>query len=904
MTKRLFILLLLSASILVYRGADFVQFMSGVPEAASFGRVDLRGGRMVVQSVPAEDLDGRPTLAARIGLKVGDAVVALERPDGSRVDVTGLNIVGETMKRLPREGGGAMIVRRPEGTAEREVRLPFQARQRPGPLSLATRVAVTVLLPMLAVATALLIGLMRPDDGHAFLAGLLFLCFSAVFGVYAWTLPPGIRELATVVHSGLSSLFSYAFVRFFLVFPSPSPIDRRLPWLKQVLLVPSAALAGLAIAIELVAGVSVGAAEGLASVFRVKAVEIAYVVLFLGMLMIGLATGVWRAFAAPTPDERRRMGIIIAGAAAGLLPMFVIVGYIAATGATTPAVWMTPIVVVMLPIFPLSFIYAVVRHRVLGVSVAVRRGLQYALVSRGFLLAEGLAVFLALYLGIGPLIVRTFPEAGAGGVATTNAVAAAGVVLGLGRVNRRLKTALDRRFFREPYNAQQVLADLGEALDDAAADPGRIASALAGASAEALHAAYAEVYLAERVATRSASAATAGAGGSPSGMARAARVVLDAETGTTAGGTDAASEPRDADPAALLERWFDAADAAVVAELESSIDLRRIAHDLTSGHRPAQRREELARAGLEHASVAAALTTRGARLGWLVLGDRLSEEAYSIEDRELVRAAAQQAAVALDYTRLIGRIAEQEALRRELDIAHDVQAGLLPQRRPPIEGLDYDGTCRMAREVGGDYFDFLDLGSGRLGLALGDISGKGVSAALLMASVQAFLRSRARQLAEEPAALVTQVNQSLVESTDPSKFATFFYAVYDPAAKALSYVNAGHNPPFLLRAGTTVVSRLRPTGMALGFDPGAEYGEGRETLAAGDLLLAFTDGLTEALNEAGEEFGDARAAGLLVGNRHLGASDLQRLVSAELEAFCGRAPQYDDVTIVVARVTG
>ena len=901
MTKRLVILLLLSASILVYRGADFIQFMSLVPEAASLGRVDLRGGRMVVLSVPAEDLDGRPTAAARLGLKVGDAVVAFERPDGSRVRLTGLNIVGDTMKSLPREGGGAMFVMRPEGKAEREVRLPFQARSRPGPISFATRVAVTVLLPMLAVATALLIGFMRPDDGHAFLAGLLFLCFSAVFGVYAWTLPPGIRELATIVHSGLSSLFSYAFMRFFIVFPTPSPVDRRLPWLKHVLLVPVTVFAGLAIAVELVAGFSVEAAEGLAAVFRVKAVEIAYVVLFFGMLLVGLATGVWRALAAPTPDERRRMGIIIAGAAAGLLPMLVIVVYIAVTGATTPAVWITPVVVVMLPIFPLSFIYAVVRHRVLGVSVAVRRGLQYALVSRGFLLAEGLAVFLALYLGIGPLIVRAFPEAGAGGVATTNAVAAAGVVLGLGRVNRRLKTTLDRRFFREPYNPQQVLADLGEVLDDAAADRGRIASALAGAVAEALHAEYAEVYLAERVAARSARAATAGAGGSPSGMVRAARVTLDPDTGT-ASGTHAAAEPQDADPAALLERWFDAADAAVVAELESSIDLRRIAHDLTSGHHPAQRREELARAGLEHASVAAALTTRGARLGWLVLGDRLSEEAYSTEDRELVRAAAQQAAVALDYTRLIGRVAEQEALRRELDIARDVQAGLLPQRRPPIEGLDYDGTCRMAREVGGDYFDFLDLGSGRLGLALGDISGKGVSAALLMASVQAFLRSRARQLAEEPAALVTQVNQSLVESTDPSKFATFFYAVYDPASKTLSYVNAGHNPPFLLRAGTTVVSRLRPTGMALGFDPGAEYGEGRETLAAGDILLAFTDGLTEALNESGEEFGDARAAGLLVGNRHLGASDLQRLLSAELEAFCGRAPQYDDVTIVVARV--
>ncbi|MGE5199291.1 MAG: PP2C family protein-serine/threonine phosphatase [Rhodospirillaceae bacterium] len=880
MPKRLLVLLLLSASVLTYRGADFVQSVRGVPQATSFGSVDLRDGRMVVTSVPPADLDGRPSLAAQMGLKVGDAVVAFEHPDRSRVLVTGLNVVGETMRHLPREGGGAMIVLRQDGGAEREVRLPFVPNLRPGPVSMVTRVSLSVLLPLLAVATALLIGLLRPDDGHAFLAGLLFLCFSALFGMYSWSLPPGLRELAIVVNTALSSLFAYAFMAFFLVFPTPSPIERRVPWLKHVLLVPFVALGALGIALDLVAGVSLEAADGLAAVFRMKAIGPAYLVFFFGTLLLGLGTGVWRAFAAPTADERRRMGIIITGAAAGLLPMLGMVVYVLASGSTTFAVWMAPIVVATLPIFPLSFMYVVVRHRVLGVSLAVRRGLQYALMSKGVLVAEGLAVFLALYLGIGPLIVRAFPEAGAGGVATTNAVAAAGAVLGLSQVNRRMKVALDRRFFREPYNARQVMADLGAALEDAAADADRVASALAVNVAGALHAAYAEVHLGGRM---------------------VARVVLDRGTGTITDAGTAEPAPG-APPGPLLERWSDAADGAPVVELDSPLRLRELARQFAAGYRPAQSRDELARAGLDRASLAAALTVRGNRLGWLILGDKLSEEAYSSEDRELVRTAAQQAAVALDYTRLIGRVAEQEALKRELDIAREVQAGLLPQRRPAVRGLDYDGSCRMAREVGGDYFDFLDLGSGRLGLALGDIAGKGVSAALLMASLQALLRSQAKQLADEPASLVRHINGALAESMDPSKFATFFYAVYDPAARALSYVNAGHNPPFLLRAGTSVVSRLRPTGMALGFDRDADYAEGTEVLAPGDLLLAFSDGLTEALNEAGEEFGEARAAGLLVGNRHLGASDLLRVVSAELEGFCGRAPQHDDVTIVVARV--
>jgi sigma-B regulation protein RsbU (phosphoserine phosphatase) len=902
MTKRLLVLLVLSASILVYRATDLVQSLSGVQEVAGFGRVDLRQGRMVVVAVPPEDLDGRPSTAVLIGLKPGDAVIAFEHPDGSRVSVTGLNVVGQALKDLPRAGGGAMIVARQDGSAAHEVRLPVPARRSSGPITAATRIVLNALLPLLAVATALLIGFLRPDDGHAFLAGLLFLCFSALFGMYYWTLPPGIRELAAVVHTGLSILFSYTFMRFFLVFPTPGPIDRRLPWLKHVALVPVMCLAALSIAISLQAGVSLHAAERLESVLRLRGVELTYIALMFGMLLLGLVSGVWRAFAAPTPDERRRLGILIAGAAAGLLPMIAIIVYVSATGATKPAVWMAPIVIVTLPIFPLSFIYVVVRHRVLGVSLAVRRGLQYALVSRGFLLAEGLAVFLALYLAIAPLIARAFPDAGAGGVATTNVVAAAGVVIGLGHVNRRVKTLLDRRFFREPYNAQQVLGDLGASMQEAAADSGRLVTALAGSLAGALHAAYAEVYLDSRVVGHSPQAGAANPGGTAPRMSRAARVVLDPQTGFAADGQAFVPAPT-LDPTELLDRWAGHGDGAAVVELDSPSDLRGIARRLKGLQGPGRMREDLVRAGLERASVAAALTVRGVRLGWLVLGDKLSEEAYSVEDRELVRTAAQQAAVALDYTKLIGRVAEQEALKRELDIARDVQAGLLPQKRPSIAGLDYDGTCRMAREVGGDYFDFLDLGEGRLGLALGDISGKGVSAALLMASLQAFLRSRARQRVDEPALLVTQVNEALVESTDSSKFATFFYAVYDSAARTLRYVNAGHNPPFLLRAGTSVVSRLRPTGMALGFDAGAVYGDGNEALASGDLLLAFTDGVTEALNEAGEEFGEARLAGLLVGNRHLGASELQRLIDAELEAYSGRAPQHDDVTIVVARVS-
>jgi len=137
MTKRLAVLIVLAACVLLYRGADFLQSLAGVPSAASFGKVDLRGGRMIVTVVPPVDLDGRPSFGAAMGLKVDDAVVAFERADGTRIPVTGLNSVGDAMRTLPRQGGGAMIVLRRDGNVEREARLPFLAGSRSGPITIA-----------------------------------------------------------------------------------------------------------------------------------------------------------------------------------------------------------------------------------------------------------------------------------------------------------------------------------------------------------------------------------------------------------------------------------------------------------------------------------------------------------------------------------------------------------------------------------------------------------------------------------------------------------------------------------------------------------------------------------------------------------------------------------------------
>ena len=223
---------------------------------------------------------------------------------------------------------------------------------------------------------------------------------------------------------------------------------------------------------------------------------------------------------------------------------------------------------------------------------------------------------------------------------------------------------------------------------------------------------------------------------------------------------------------------------------------------------------------------------------------------------------AAQTALAQEVARLttaIGReMAQRERLNRELEIAREVQEHLFPQRLPPAPGLDYCGQCRPAREVGGDYYDFLELPGGRLGIAIGDVSGKGVGAALMMASLEASLRALA-PVVQDPADLMGRVNSLVCQASAPNRYATLFYAEYDPAMRRLTYVNAGHNPPLVLRngGGACQVLRLETGGPVIGLLPQA-YQCGVFSLEAGDLIVLFTDGVSESMNARDEEWGEER----------------------------------------------
>jgi serine phosphatase RsbU (regulator of sigma subunit)/catechol 2,3-dioxygenase-like lactoylglutathione lyase family enzyme len=248
-------------------------------------------------------------------------------------------------------------------------------------------------------------------------------------------------------------------------------------------------------------------------------------------------------------------------------------------------------------------------------------------------------------------------------------------------------------------------------------------------------------------------------------------------------------------------------------------------------------------------------------------------------------------------------VAEKLELERraaqELEIAKQVQAHLFPQTLPPLKSLQYAGLCHQARQVGGDYYDFLDLGGSRVGLVIGDISGKGIAAALLMANLQANLRSQCAIALDQPRRLLQSVNRLFCESTADSAFATLFFAEYDDGARRLRYVNCGHLPALILRADDSV-ERLHSTATILGLFKIWDCEVGEATMSPGDALALYTDGITESFNRDDEQFGEERLIAALGRHRGLCCEEMIEAVVAEVRQFTPHE-QHDDITMIIAK---
>jgi serine phosphatase RsbU (regulator of sigma subunit) len=252
--------------------------------------------------------------------------------------------------------------------------------------------------------------------------------------------------------------------------------------------------------------------------------------------------------------------------------------------------------------------------------------------------------------------------------------------------------------------------------------------------------------------------------------------------------------------------------------------------------------------------------------------------------------------------------AERRGVQKEFEIAQEVQMRLLPSQTPDYPRLEFGFFYQSALEVGGDYYDFVPFSPERMGIAVGDVSGKGLSAALLMASLQGLVRTNLAVRQGDVARLVTQVNDSLYKLTAGNRYATLFFAVIDVSDQTLQYVNAGHNPPLLFRNGTSpahslsTAESLEDGGPPVGMFAQSQYQSEHVLLHDGDVLIAYTDGVTDALNLQQEEFGKERLSAIVRLSLSLSAAEICKRIAERLQVFVAENPQWDDITLMVMKV--
>jgi sigma-B regulation protein RsbU (phosphoserine phosphatase) len=293
------------------------------------------------------------------------------------------------------------------------------------------------------------------------------------------------------------------------------------------------------------------------------------------------------------------------------------------------------------------------------------------------------------------------------------------------------------------------------------------------------------------------------------------------------------------------------------------------------------------------------LKLKGNLIGVLNVFNKKGNIGFSPEDQRLLSIIATQSAQLIENARLYEEEQALQQIEEELRVARGIQANLLPVSVPEFAGYDIAGRSLSAKEVGGDYFDFIPISDDHLAVCVGDISGKGMPAALLMANLQATLRGQAH-FSTSAKDCVERANKLMYQSTDMQKFATLFYGVINRADNAFNYSNAGHNPPYLF-TGSTKPELLHAGGTVVGFMDESKYEDDTIYLKAGDVIIIYSDGITEAFDSNENEYGSNRLEKIIQKNLTKSAGEILEAVLDDVKTFSGDTTQSDDITIVVIK---
>lgn len=761
---------------------------------------------------------------------------------------------------------------RPDGSIGSSLITLVAAQPQPGtprgPGEMLQQFALFGILPFLCMLIGYWVVFAKPREWNAWLLLVLLLFPEVVFGMGTGLATGGWLVFREVYWYALQTLGPLALLLFAIYFPERSRVDIDLPWLKWVVIGP--ALLCAAVVFRQIYGqfYLAGNPSWLIHIVhwtdRIEnALNLMCVVLYLIIIFRKMQS-------ASTEDARRRLRVLLAGTSVGLgalLVAFVLLPDLGYSPSAHGHLWVAYAGSALFMLAPLTLAYVVLVQRAMDVRILVRQGTKYAL-ARATVWGVQIALVVAVsYRLLLPLLTQE--------QVSRNQLWQGAIFLLLiaviGFVFRKKSTNwVDKKFFREAYDSERVLKELSEEVRKFTESEPLLLTVLR-CVAETLHVNQIAVFLHGRAGfTLKQAIGISLEGAGPFTLASNSSTIRNL-TNTNSPAQLYREEP---------DAWY----------LMAAKSERRTLDELG-------------------AELFLPLSGRNRLMGVMALGPKQSEAAYSKSDLHLLQALANQTGMALELSELAHSLANEAALReranREMEIAREVQERLFPQEMPLLAGVSIAGACRPALGVGGDYYDVFTLQDGRLGLAIGDVSGKGISAALLMASLRASLRGVTIDNPREFAKLMDKVNRLVYEASADNRYATFFFGAFDPATRVLECVNAGHNAPLVLRQqsdGSFEILRLEADGPVVGLLPFAVYTEQSLRLEPGDLLVSYTDGISEAMTHDDEEWGEERMMAAAAAAKGCQASEVLQAVFAEADKFTAGAPQHDDMTLLILKL--
>lgn len=721
-------------------------------------------------------------------------------------------------------------------------------------------------LPTLCILLGFWVLFVRPADPLAWILLFVLLGLSGLSLEMYWdgTTITGVYQ--KIFFSG----WALAMLLFGIYFPERWVLDKKMPWLKWLFIIPLSFQILLTLFGLLRVNTGIDLFRFIAPIANAYG-EFGFFVNMIAISLFFAALG-HKSGTTKNPDARRRLSIMLYGTSLAITPSFFLVIYRIITqkeGSFFEIVpfWIGLTALLLMLLFPLTMAYVIVVYRAMDVSVVLRQGLQYGLAQGGVRILQFL-----LLLGIGLVVFWSINNYGSNLSAQIAFIVGGVALVPLAEMAAKpLRLWIDRRFFREAYNAEQILTELSDDVRTMV-ETKPLLETVAGKISESLHVPQVTLLL-------------------KNGSSFVPAYALGFDTQPLVSLNDDSRAMRKLRNNKHILLYEDMTEVTSVPTV--SLDEREQLRELNS-------------------QILLPVSAKNELSGIISLSPKRSEEPYTASDLRLLRSVATQTGFALENSRLTEAVAKEaaqkERLNAELEIAREVQERLFPQELPKVAGLEYFGACRPALGVGGDYYDFLELPDGKFGIAIGDVSGKGIGASLMMASLQASLRGQAIHSGDDIAGLMTHVNTLVYEASTTNRYATFFYAQYDPSNRKLSYVNAGHNPPFLLRRnGENVeVIKLEVGGAVVGMLPSmiVHYDQGDIQLELGDMLVGFTDGISEAMNPKEEEWGeDALLEELKTLDGRMSEEILVHIVAAA-DKFASGAKQHDDMTMIVIRIVG